>query len=161
MPETEPLVLAPDQGTTGSTALVLDRRGRVRGRGYEELPQHFPKPGWVEHDANDIYTSIVGAMARALAAARARASQLAAIGVTNQRETTLLWDRRTGEPLGHAIVWQDRRTAPRCDELRRKRREPAIRRATGLVCDPYFSATKLEWLLAHRPGVRAKLAAGR
>jgi len=99
MPDTEPLVLALDQGTTGSTALVLDRRGRVRGRGYEELPQHFPKPGWVEHDAGDILASILSATRRALAAARARASAIAAIGVTNQRETTLLWDRRTGEPL--------------------------------------------------------------
>jgi len=161
MPDTEPLVLALDQGTTGSTALVLDRRGRVCGRGYEELPQHFPKPGWVEHDADAIWRTVLAATTRALAAARARASQLAAIGVTNQRETTLLWDRRTGEPLGHAIVWQDRRTAPRCDELRRRGREAAIRRATGLVCDPYFSATKLEWLLAHRAGVRAKLAAKR
>src|SRR5580765_474786 len=161
MPDTEPLVLALDQGTTGSTALLLDRRGRVRGRGYEELPQHFPKPGWVEHDANEIWASTLSATTRALAAARAHAKDIAAIGVTNQRETTLLWDRRTGEPLGHAIVWQDRRTAPRCDELRRRGREAAIRRATGLVCDPYFSATKLEWLLAHRSGVRAKLAANR
>ena len=161
MPDTEPLVLALDQGTTGSTALVIDRRGRVRGRGYQELPQHFPKPGWVEHDADDIFRSTLAATSRALAQARARASAVAAIGVTNQRETTLLWDRRTGEPLGHAIVWQDRRTAPRCDELRRRGREAAIRRATGLVCDPYFSATKLEWLLAHRPGVRAKLATKR
>jgi glycerol kinase len=161
MPDTQPLVLALDQGTTGSTALLLDRRGRVRGRGYEELPQHFPKPGWVEHDANEIWASTLSATTRALAAARAHAKDIAAIGVTNQRETTLLWDRRTGEPLGHAIVWQDRRTAPRCDELRRRGREAAIRRATGLVCDPYFSATKLEWLLAHRAGVRAKLAAKR
>jgi glycerol kinase len=161
MPDTEPLVLAIDQGTTGSTTLVLDRRGRVRGRGYQELPQHFPKPGWVEHDADDIWRGTLAATTRALAAARARASAVAAIGVTNQRETTLLWDRRTGDPLGHAIVWQDRRTAARCDELRRRGREPSIRRATGLVCDPYFSATKLEWLLAHRAGVRAKLAANR
>jgi len=157
----EPLVLALDQGTTGSTALLIDRRGRVRGRGYAELPQHFPKPGWVEHDPDDLWRGVLEATARALVAGRAKAGQLAAIGVTNQRETTLLWDKRTGEPLGRAIVWQDRRTAPRCDELRRRGREPAIRRATGLVCDPYFSATKLEWLLAHRPGVRARLARGR
>src|SRR5215831_19311075 len=130
MPDSERLVLALDQGTTGSTALVIDRRGRVRGRGYEELPQHFPKPGWVEHDPDDIYRITLGATVRALAAARARATQLVAIGVTNQRETTLLWDRKTGEPLGHAIVWQDRRTAPRCDQLRLSGREAAIRRAT-------------------------------
>ena len=157
----EPLVLALDQGTTGSTALLIDRRGRVRGRGYAELPQHFPKPGWVEHDPDDLWSGVLSATSRALAAARVRAASIAAIGVTNQRETTLLWDRKTGEPLGHAIVWQDRRTAARCDELRRRGREAAIRRATGLVCDPYFSATKLEWLLTNRAGVRARLAGGR
>ncbi len=155
-------ILALDQGTTGSTALVLDSRGLVRGRGYAELPQHFPKPGWVEHDANEILASVHAATRRALEAARVKPRALAAIGVTNQRETTLLWDRRTGEPLGRAIVWQDRRTAPRCDELRRKRgREAHLRLATGLVCDPYFSATKLEWLLAHRPGVQRLLASRR
>ena len=156
-----PHILAIDQGTTRSTALVLDRHGRVCGRGYAELPQHFPRPGWVEHDPHEILDGVQSATRRALAAARLKPGSLAAIGVTNQRETTLLWDRRTGEPLGHAIVWQDRRTAARCDELRRRGREPALRRATGLVCDPYFSATKLEWLLAHRPGVRRLLAANR
>src|SRR5258706_6155935 len=154
-------ILALDQGTTGSTALVLDRRGRVCGRGYAELPQHFPKPGWVEHDAHEILSSVHAAMRRALAAARVKPGALAAIGVTNQRETTLLWDRRTGEPLRRAILWQDRRTGERCDELRRRGREASLRRATGLVCDPYFSATKLEWLLAHRPGVRRLLASRR
>jgi glycerol kinase len=154
-------VLALDQGTTGSTALVLDRRGRVVGRGYAELPQHFPEPGRVEHDPEAIWTSVLVATRRALAAARVKASALAAIGVTNQRETVVLWDRRTGEPLGRAIVWQDRRTAGRCDELRRKGREAAIRRTTGLVCDPYFSATKLEWWLAHDARARRLSAAGR
>ncbi len=144
----KPYVLALDQGTTGSTALVLDSRGQVRGRGYAELPQHFPKPGWVEHDAHEIWRSVLAAARRALAAARVKGSAIAAIGVTNQRETTLLWDRRTGEPLGHAIVWQDRRTAERCAELRRRGKERGIRRMTGLMCDPYFSATKLEWLLS-------------
>ncbi len=157
----EPLVLALDQGTTGSTALLLDRRGRVRGRGYAELPQHFPRPGWVEHDADRIWAGVLESISHALRSAKARGRSVAAIGVTNQRETTLLWDRVTGEPLGHAIVWQDRRTAPRCEELRRRGREPGIRRATGLVCDPYFSATKLEWLLAERAGVRTRLARGR
>jgi glycerol kinase len=155
-------ILALDQGTTGSTALVLDARGRVRGRGYAELPQHFPKPGWVEHDAHEILASVHAATRRALEAAKLKPDALAAIGVTNQRETTLLWDRRSGDPLGRAIVWQDRRTAPRCDELRRKRgREAHLRLTTGLVCDPYFSATKLEWLLAHRPGVQRLLASRR
>ncbi len=154
-------ILALDQGTTGSTALVLDSRGQVSGRGYAELPQHFPKPGWVEHDAHEIWSSVLTAARRALSAARIKGSALAAIGVTNQRETTLLWDRRTGEPLGRAIVWQDRRTAERCAELRCRGREASIRRMTGLVCDPYFSATKLEWLLEHRRGARALAARGR
>src|SRR5262245_16612517 len=160
MPDTEPLVLALDQGTTGSTALLLDRRGRVRGRGYAELPQYFPKPGWVEHDPDEIWASVRSATRAALASARANASAIAAIGVTNQRETTLLWDRRTGEPLGRAIVWQDRRTAERCAQLRRRGLEAQIRRTTGLVCDPYFSATKLEWMLEHRPGARRRAASG-
>jgi glycerol kinase len=156
-----PVVLALDQGTTGSTALVLDRRGRVLGRGYAELPQHFPAPGLVEHDPEDLWRGVLAATRRALTAARTHASQVAAIGVTNQRETVLLWDRATGEPLGRAIVWQDRRTAARCDELRRRGREAGIRRLTGLVCDPYFSATKLEWLLAHHRGARRLAARGR
>lgn len=161
MPTSAPYVLALDQGTTGSTALVLDRRGRVQGRGYCELPQHFPEPGRVEHDPERIWSSVLTATRHALGAARVRASAIAAIGVTNQRETVVLWDRRTGEPLGRAIVWQDRRTSARCDELRRQGHEPAIRRLTGLVCDPYFSATKLEWWLAHDARARRLAAAGR
>ena len=161
MPTSAPYVLALDQGTTGSTALVLDRRGRVQGRGYCELPQHFPEPGRVEHDPERIWSSVLTATRHALGAARLKASAIAAIGVTNQRETVVLWDRRTGEPLGRAIVWQDRRTSARCDELRRKGHEPAIRRLTGLVCDPYFSATKLEWWLAHDARARRLAAAGR
>ena len=161
MPNLAPYVLALDQGTTGSTALVLDRRGRVCGRGYAELPQHFPEPGRVEHDPERIWTSVLAATRQALAAARVPARALAAIGVTNQRETVVLWDRRTGEPLGRAIVWQDRRTAARCEALRRAGREPMIRRTTGLVCDPYFSATKLEWWLAHDARARRLAAAGR
>jgi glycerol kinase len=156
----ETYVLAIDQGTTGTTALVLDRRGTVRGRGYAELPQHFPRPGWVEHDPDQIWASVLAAVPRALAAAKAPRSRIAAIGVTNQRETTLLWDRRTGEPVARAIVWQDRRTSERCEGLKR-RHSAAIRRATGLVCDPYFSATKLEWLLAHHPHARRLARAGR
>jgi glycerol kinase len=161
MPQQSPFVLALDQGTTGSTALVMDHRGRVRGRGYAEVPQHFPRPGWVEHDPLDLWTSVLTATRHALAAARVKPAALAAIGVTNQRETVVLWDRITGEPLGRAIVWQDRRTAERCDELRRRGREAAIRRTTGLVCDPYFSATKLEWWLAHDARARRLAARGR
>ncbi|HTR96771.1 MAG TPA: glycerol kinase GlpK [Candidatus Acidoferrales bacterium] len=154
------VVLAIDQGTTGTTALLVDRRGEVRGRGYAELPQHFPRPGWVEHDPDEIWRSVTRAVPRALAAARISRGGVVAIGVTNQRETTLLWDRASGEPVARAIVWQDRRTAARCVELaRRHARE--IRSLTGLVCDPYFSATKLEWLLAHHPAARRLARRGR
>ena len=156
------LVLALDQGTTGTTALLMDRSGRVRGRGYAELPQHFPKPGWVEHDPDEIWTSVLHAIAAARRAAKlTRNAPIAAIGVTNQRETVVLWDRRTGEPYGRAIVWQDRRTGARCDELKRKGLEADIRRRTGLVCDPYFSATKLEWRFAHEPRLARLAVSGR
>jgi len=136
-------VLALDQGTTGSTALVVDEGGRVLGRGYRELTQIFPVAGWVEHDPEQLWATTLAAAREALAAARVGAADLAAIGITNQRETTILWDRRTGAPLHNAIVWQDRRTAARCRELD----QTLIRERTGLVPDAYFSATKLEWLL--------------
>ncbi len=138
-----PLVLALDQGTTGSTALVVDQSGAVRGRGYRELPQHFPRPGWVEHEPDDIWRLTLEAARDALHRARIRGRDLAAIGITNQRETTIIWDRPTGRPLHRAIVWQDRRTAERCRRLD----AADITRRTGLVPDPHFSATKLEWLL--------------
>ncbi len=157
----QPLVLAIDQGTTGTTALLLDARGTVRGRGYAELPQHFPRPGWVEHDAGEIWASVLAASAKARASARARGAQVVAIGITNQRETTLLWDRHTGRPVARAIVWQDRRTADRCAALRRRGLEREVRRRTGLVLDPYFSATKLEWSLRHIPGLRSLARRGR
>jgi len=147
-------VLAIDQGTTGTTALLLDRRGEVSGRGYAELPQHFPRPGWVEHDGDEIWTSVLHAVRGALRGSDGRT--IAAIGITNQRETTLLWERRSGKPVAPAIVWQDRRTSERCAALKRKGLEGAIRRKTGLVLDPYFSATKLEWQLGHGHATRAK-----
>jgi glycerol kinase len=153
------MVLAVDQGTTGTTALVLDHAGSIRGRGYAELPQHFPRPGWVEHDPEEIWVTVRRAVAKALRAARLPGSRLAAIGITNQRETTLLWDRRTGRPAGRAIVWQDRRTAERCAALRRRGLEPGVRKRTGLRFDPYFSGTKLEWMLEQ--GLRARARAGR
>jgi glycerol kinase len=137
------LILAIDQGTTGTTCLVVDEDLRVLGRGYRELPQHFPRPGWVEHDPEEIWQSVLGAAASAVEAAGARPGDLTTVGITNQRETTLLWDRATGTPVAPAIVWQDRRTADRCRELD----VGLIRTRTGLVPDPYFSATKLEWLL--------------
>ena len=155
-----PLVLAIDQGTTGTTALLLDRHGRVRGRGYAELAQHFPRPGWVEHDPLEIRDSVRVAVRAALRAAGTGGGAVSAIGLTNQRETTLLWERRDGRPVARAIVWQDRRTADRCAELRRQGFEPEARRRTGLVPDPYFSATKLEWLLRHEPGIAARARRG-
>jgi len=139
-----PLVLALDQGTTGSTALVIDEAGQVRGRGYREVPQHFPQPGWVEHDPDEIWAVTLAAAREALGNSRASRKDIAAIGITNQRETAIIWDRATGRPLHRAIVWQDRRTAERCRELD----AAMITAKTGLVPDPYFSATKLEWLLA-------------
>ncbi|HEX7956367.1 MAG TPA: glycerol kinase GlpK, partial [Pyrinomonadaceae bacterium] len=155
------LVLAIDQGTTGTTALVFDRECRVRGRGYREFTQHFPRPGWVEHDAEEIWRVSLAAAADALSAAGAEARDLRAVGVTNQRETVVAWSRATSAPLARAIVWQDRRTAPLCDELKARGLEETIRAKTGLVLDPYFSGTKLSWLLEHAEGLRAGADAGR
>jgi len=156
-----PSILALDQGTTGSTALVIDQDGRVLGRGYREFTQYFPQPGWVEHDAEEIFRVSVEAMREALAG---RAERPAALGITNQRETVVLWDRRTLSPVVPAIVWQDRRTTDRCRELREAGLEGMLREHTGLVADPYFSATKLEWLLRepalNRRAARGELAAG-
>jgi glycerol kinase len=140
-------VLAIDQGTTGTTALVLDQRLNVKGKRNVEFRQIFPRPGWVEHDLSDIWDSTLKAVSAALREAAVKPSQLEAIGITNQRETTLLWDRRTGRPIHHAIVWQDRRTAAACDALRAAGKEPWVRQKTGLVLDAYFSATKVRWML--------------
>ena len=152
-------VLALDQGTTGSTALVIAEDGRVVGRGYREITQHFPQPGWVEHDAEEIFSRTMDAARDALAEAKVVPE---AIGITNQRETIVVWDRTTGRPVDRALVWQDRRTARRCQELKEAGQAEAIYAATGLVTDPYFSATKLEWLLKERAkGTPTdKLAAG-
>jgi glycerol kinase len=150
------VILAIDQGTTGTTCLVVDDELRVLGRGYLELQQHFPQPGWVEHDPEEIWAGVAAAAESAVADAGVRPADLRAIGITNQRETTLLWERASGNAVAPAIVWQDRRTAERCREL------PAdlIRARTGLVPDPYFSATKLEWLLARTDAPRDALAFG-
>jgi glycerol kinase len=139
------LILAIDQGTTGTTCIVFDEHGRPAGRAYREFRQHFPRPGWVEHDAAEIW-DVTRAVAREALDA-AGGGGLAAIGITNQRETVVAWDRDTGEPLHRAIVWQDRRTARRCDELREAGHEQLVRERTGLVLDPYFSGTKIEWLI--------------
>jgi len=141
------VILGIDQGTTGTTCLVLDEEARVAARGYREHPQHFPRPGWVEHDPEDLWEGVRATAHAALEDAGIDAGELAAIGITNQRETALAWDRSTGDPLARALVWQDRRTAERCDELREDGHEPLFRERTGLVLDSYFSATKWEWLL--------------
>jgi glycerol kinase len=158
-------ILALDEGTTGATALLLDRAGRVKGRGYREIPQHYPHPGWVEHDPEDLVGATYAAARAALASAGLRsardvARRVAAIGLTNQRETTLLWDRRTSRPVYRAIVWQCRRTADLCAALRKAGHEPRIRRLTGLVLDPYFSGTKLTWLMRNVRGVARRAERG-
>jgi glycerol kinase len=154
------LLLALDQGTTSSRALVVDDEGRVLASAAHEFPQHFPQPGLVEHDPEDLWRTQLAAALEALAAAGAGPGALAAIGIANQRETTLLWRRSDGRAVGPAIVWQDRRTAPRCAALREEGRAEAIRERTGLLPDPYFSATKLEWLLDTIPGARAAAERG-
>jgi len=153
-------VLALDQGTTSSRAIVFDRRGRARGAAQQEFAQHFPQPGWVEHDPRDLWATTRRTALAALAEANLTARDIVAIGLTNQRETTLLWDRRTGRPLHRAIVWQDRRTAGLCAQLKRRGLEPLFRRKTGLVLDPYFSGSKLAWLLDHVPGARRRAGRG-
>ncbi len=153
-------VLALDQGTTGSTVLVVDAEGRLVGRGYAELPQHFPRPGWVEHDPEEIWRTTLDALGRALGAAGVAPAEILAIGITNQRETTLVWERASGRPIHRAIVWQCRRTAPLCERLRARGLESEVRRRTGLVIDPYFAGTKIAWLLDAVPGARARAERG-
>jgi len=153
-------VLAIDQGTTGSRALVIDAAGTLLGTAYQEFPQYFPEPGWVEHDAEEIWTSVISTIGQALEAAGRAACDVSAIGITNQRETTVVWDRASARPVARAIVWQDRRTSARCAELKRLGHEPSVRSRTGLVLDPYFSATKLEWLLDRNPEWRSRAEAG-
>jgi glycerol kinase len=153
-------LLALDQGTTSSRAIVFDQQGRVVVLAQREFAQHFPQPGWVEHDAAEIWESQLAVARECLEQLKAPAGQIAAVGITNQRETTVLWDRATAAPVGPAIVWQDRRTTARCDQLRAQGKAALIQRKTGLVLDSYFSATKLEWLLDQVPGARARAEAG-
>jgi glycerol kinase len=153
-------LLAIDQGTTGSTALVVSLEGLTLGRSTVEFPQHFPRPGWVEHDAAEIWRSVEASVRGALAKAKVEPASLAAIGITNQRETTLLWERATGAPIANAIVWQCRRTADVCEALKKGGHEPRVHERTGLVLDAYFSGTKIAWLLDHVPGARDKAARG-
>jgi glycerol kinase len=155
------VILAIDQGTTGTTCLVFDGEAELVGRGYREFRQHFPRPGWVEHDAAEIWDVTRAVAKEALDDAGVRQGELAAIGITNQRETVCVWDPETGEPLHRALVWQDRRTAERCDALKEAGHEPLFRERTGLVLDPYFSGTKIAWLLENVEGLREKCSTGR
>ncbi len=153
-------ILAIDQGTTGTTVLVLDVGARVIGRATVAVPQHFPAAGQVEHDGEEIWSGVREAITLALESAHLKGDSIAAIGITNQRETTLLWDRATGVPLHRAIVWQDRRTAPECAALRERGFEKLVYERAGLLLDPYFSGTKIAWLLDHVEGARARAAKG-
>ena len=153
-------VLALDQGTTSSRAIVFDERGAARASVQKEFRQHFPQPGWVEHDAGEILRTQLACARAALKKAKLAPTSVAAIGITNQRETTVVWDRRTGKPVHRAIVWQDRRTAARCDALKREGLDKTVQAKTGLVVDPYFSATKIEWLLDNVSGLRARAERG-
>ena len=153
-------VLAIDQGTTSSRAIVFDATQKVRGLGQLEFRQHFPASGWVEHDPEEIWTTTLASVRQALSAAALEASQIAAIGITNQRETCVVWDRRTGQPIHRAIVWQDRRTGDVCDRLKSEGCEPVVTAKTGLLLDPYFSATKIGWLLDNVTGARMAAEAG-
>jgi glycerol kinase len=153
-------ILAIDQGTTGTTCLVVDKRLDVKGKANQEFRQIYPRPGWVEHDLTDIWATVNVTVAKALRQAGIRGTDIAAIGITNQRETTGLWDRGTGKPIHHAIVWQCRRTADRCKALREEGREPMVRERSGLVLDPYFSATKIAWILDTVKGARQRAERG-
>jgi len=153
-------VLAIDQGTTSSRAILFDRRGRPVASAQQEFRQHFPHPGWVEHDPRDLWDTSRGAALAALRKAGAGRGDVAAVGIANQRETTLVWERATGRPIHRAIVWQDRRTAGACASLERAGLGPLFRRRTGLLLDPYFSGTKLAWILDHVPGARRRAARG-
>ncbi|HEX5526670.1 MAG TPA: glycerol kinase GlpK [Solirubrobacterales bacterium] len=146
------MILAIDQGTTGTTCLVFDAEGAIAGRAYSEFEQFFPQPGWVEHDANEIWEVTRRVAGEAIAAAGIEGAELDAIGIANQRETVVAWDPGTGEPVHRALVWQDRRTAARCEELKAAGHEPLVRERTGLTIDPYFSGTKIEWLLGNAEG---------
>ena len=153
-------ILAIDQGTTSSRAILFDGDMRIKSVGQEEFPQHFPRSGWVEHDPEDLWQSSLRSIKAAVAQAGIGAQEIAGIGITNQRETTLVWDRKAGAPIYNAIVWQDRRTAGRCSELREAGHEALIRTRTGLLLDPYFSGTKLAWILDHVEGARERAEAG-
>ena len=154
------VILALDQGTTSSRAIVFDHNAAIRAVAQEEFQQLFPEPGWVEHDPREIWSSQLNVARAALTQSGVTAREVAAIGVTNQRETTVIWDRRTGEPIHNAILWQDRRTSKFCDDLKRAGHGKLIQSKTGLVCDAYFSGSKIRWLLDHVPGARERARRG-
>ncbi len=154
-------IMAIDQGTTGSRALLMDESGRVIHKAYREFPQSYPQPGWVEHNPEEIWESVCDSIRSCLESSGVKATQVAAIGITNQRETVVAWDRDSGKPVGPAIVWQCRRTAKDCESLRKRGFEREIRRKTGLVIDPYFSSTKMTWILKNRPQAQALAKSGR
>ena len=149
-----PYVLAIDQGTTGTTVLILNAQGDVKAKVNEEYKQIYPKPGWVEHDPEDIWNSVLSVISKALAGAKLSGSDISAVGITNQRETTVLWHKGTGKPFHNAIVWQDRRTADFCEKLKKRGLEKKFKLKTGLVLDPYFSGTKINWILENVSGMR-------
>ncbi len=153
-------ILALDQGTTSSRSIVFDDKGKPIATAQKEFRQIFPKPGWVEHDATEIWNTQLATARQALKKAGLKASEIAAIGITNQRETTVVWDRRTGKPISNAIVWQDRRTAAFCDSLKKHGHAGRLQKTTGLVIDAYFSASKLRWILDNVPGARKRATAG-
>ncbi|MFA5060146.1 MAG: glycerol kinase GlpK [Candidatus Omnitrophota bacterium] len=153
-------ILAIDQGTTGSRAFVFDVKGRIIANSYKEFKQFFPKPGWVEHDADEIWNSCAAVIKQALRKGNVKPQQILTIGITNQRETTVIWDRKTSKPVSRAIVWQCRRTAKTCEELKAKGLQDVFRKKTGLVLDPYFSGTKIKWLLDNVPGLRRRAQNG-
>ena len=153
-------ILALDQGTTSSRSMLFDKQGNIISVAQKEFKQLFPQPGWVEHDANEIWSTQLGTMAEAIAKADSSMKEIAGIGITNQRETTVVWDRKTGQPVYHAIVWQDRRTAAYCDELKAAGHSSSIQQKTGLIIDAYFSATKLKWILNNVEGARNKAEKG-
>ncbi len=156
----EKFILTFDQGTTSSRAILFDKNGKIKSLAQKEFTQYYPKPGWVEHDPMEIWTSQAAVATEAILKAGCETSQVAAIGITNQRETTIVWDRQTGDPVYRAIVWQDRRTAEYCEELKGEGKEELIREKTGLMVDSYFSATKIRWILENVPGAREKAEAG-
>lgn len=156
----EGVILAIDQGTTGSMALLFDHTGQIRSRAYSEFTQHYPQPGWVEHDPEEIILITMKVIADALKGGGVVPNEIQAIGITNQRETTVLWERASGKPIGPAIVWQDRRTAKTCDQLKAQGHRDMVQQKTGLVIDPYFSGTKIQWMLDNQSGLRERAKRG-